>query len=164
MFNINDEVIHKSAGACVVKDIITQNFGNGDQKYYYLRPKFETNTNKSLEIFLPIEKENLLMRKPISKTEALVLISDIPSMKVVWISDAKSRKLMFEEIYHSGDLRGICQLVKLLYADEKVLTKPMSITDKNFLHRLRNHLFDEFAMALKMLPQEVEPFIEKYIK
>lgn len=164
MFNINDEVIHKSAGACVIKDIITQNFGNGDQTYYYLRPKFETTTNKSLEIFVPIEKEEAFIRKPLTKTEVLVLINDIPSMKMVWSNDAKARKLMFEEIYHSGDIRGVCQLVKLLYAEEGFFSKPMSITDKNFLYRLRTHLFDEFAMALNMFPLEVEKFIEKYLK
>ena len=33
MFELNDNVIHKSAGACVIYDIITRNFGNGDQTY-----------------------------------------------------------------------------------------------------------------------------------
>ena len=36
MFEINDNVIHKSAGACVVHDIVTEDFGAGLQQYYYL--------------------------------------------------------------------------------------------------------------------------------
>ena len=50
MFELNDNVIHKSAGACVICDIITRNFGNGDQTYYYLKPKFPTKVNSTLEI------------------------------------------------------------------------------------------------------------------
>ena len=30
MFELNEVVIHKSAGACVVCDIVTRNFGTGD--------------------------------------------------------------------------------------------------------------------------------------
>lgn len=164
MFNINDEVIHKSAGACVIKDIITQNFGNGDQRYYFLRPKYETITNKSLEIYLPIEKEEEFLRKPLTKNEVLILINDIPSMKLLWTADAKARKLMFEQIYHSGDMKGLCQLIKLLYVEEGFFAKPMSITDKNFLYKIRHHVFDEFAMVLNMIPSEVESFIERYLK
>ena len=164
MYCINDEVIHKSAGACVVKDIVTQDFGGGDRKYYLLRPKYETIINKTLEIYLPIEKDEEFLRKPISKTEVLVLINDIPSMKRVWISDSKARKLMFDEVYRRGDIRELCQLVKLLYVDESFFAKPMSITDKNFLTRIRNHLFDEFAMVLKMQPTEIEDFILRYLK
>ena len=54
MFELNDNVIHKSAGACVIYDIITRNFGNGDQTYYYLKPKFPTKVNSTLEIYLPL--------------------------------------------------------------------------------------------------------------
>ena len=164
MFNINDEVIHKSAGACVIKDIITQNFGGGYKTYYFMRPKYETTVNKSLEIYLPVEKESEFIRKPITKTEVLVLINDIPAMRNIWLTDTKARKQMFDEIYQKGDLRGYCQLVKLLYLGEEFFTKPMSITDKNFLNRIRNYLFDEFALVLNMHPSEIEGFIERYLK
>ena len=40
MFKLNEVVIHKSAGACVVCDIVTKNFGTGDTMYYLLKPKF----------------------------------------------------------------------------------------------------------------------------
>ena len=160
MFNINDEVIHKSAGACFIKDIVSKNFGSGERTYYCLKPKFENQVNKSLEIFLPIEKGVEFLRKPISKTEVLVLISDIPKMKKIWIREAKARKLMFEQIYHSGDLKGFCQLVKLLYVEPEFFEKPMSLTDKNFLYKVRNHLYGEFALALNMVPEQVEDFIK----
>ena len=160
MFNINDEVIHKSAGACVIKDIVAKNFGSGERTYYCLKPKFENQVNKSLEIFLPIERGIEFLRKPITKTEVMVLISDFPSMKQAWIKDAKTRKLTFEQIYHSGDLKGLCQLVKFLYLDSSFFEKPMSLTDKNFLYKVRNHLFGEFALALNTIPDQIEVFVK----
>ena len=68
MFKLNEVVIHKSAGACVVCDIVTKNFGTGDTMYYLLKPKFPNLVNKALEIFLPVEKEKDFIRKPLTKT------------------------------------------------------------------------------------------------
>ena len=163
MYKINDDVVHKSAGVCYIFDIVTQNFGNGDTTDYLLRPKFPSVVNKALEIFLPVEKEELFIRKPLNKNEAMNLIRLIPSFERIWIADAKTRKQKFEEIYQSGDMKGLCQLIKLLYAEPEFFAKPMSLTDKNFLLKIRTNVFDEFAVALEIAPTEVEEFIKKFM-
>lgn len=163
MFKLNEVVIHKSAGACVVCDIVTKNFGTGDTTYYYLKPKFPTLVNKALEIYLPVEKEKEFIRKPLTKTAVLSLINSIPSMEKIWTNDAKARKLMFEQIYHSGDMKGLCQLVKLLYAEPEFFSKPMSLTDRNFLNKIKTNVFDEFAVSLEIHPKEIEEFIKQYL-
>ena len=84
-------------------------------------------------------------------------------MERIWINDAKARKLMFEQIYHSGDMRSLCQLVKLLYAEPEFFSKPMSLTDKNFLNKIRTNIFDEFAVSLEIEPKEIEEFIKQYL-
>ncbi|MDY2889480.1 MAG: CarD family transcriptional regulator [Candidatus Caccosoma sp.] len=164
MFNINDNVIHKSAGACIVKNIIKQNFGNGDMNYYYLTPKFPSIANKSLEIYLPVDKEEMFLRKPLSKADVLALIRTFPNMETFWISDSKTRKQKFEEIYHSGKIMELCKLVKLLYVDETFFKKPLSVTDKGLLTKVKNNIFDEFAVSLSINPIEVEQYIQKYLK
>ena len=163
MYKINDDVVHKSAGVCYIFDIVSQNFGNGDTTYYLLRPKFPSVVNKALEIFLPVEKEELFIRKPLNKNEAMNLIRLIPSFERIWIADAKTRKQKFDEIYQSGDMKGLCQLIKLLYAEPEFFAKPMSLTDKNFLLKIRTNVFDEFAVALEIAPTEVEEFIKKFM-
>lgn len=163
MYNVNDVVIHKSAGACVVAEIVTRDFGNGDNTYYLLKPKFPSVVNKALEIFLPVEREANFIRLPVSKNEALTLIRTIPSMERVWISDAKTRKQKFEEIYQNGNLKSLCQLIKFLYVEPDFFAKPMSLTDKNFLLKIRNNVFDEFAVSLEIDPSEVEEFIRKFM-
>lgn len=159
MFNIGENVIHKSAGACVIKDIVTDDFGGGLQDYYYLRPKFENNTNRTLEIYLPVNKEGEYIRKPLSKEKVEALIDAIPSMERIWENDARKRRLMFEEIYYSGDVKGLCQLVKLLYVEQEFFSKPMSITDRNFLNKVKTNIFDEFALALNLEPKDIEKYI-----
>ncbi len=163
MFKVNDDVIHKSAGACIVEDIITRDFGTGEKTYYYLKPKYPNAVNKTLEIYLPLEKEKDFIRKPLSKEDVLSLIQTIPSMEKIWYNDAKTRKIKFEEIYHDGNIEGLCQLVKLLYVDADFFTKPMSLTDKGFLIKIRNNIFDEFAVALDILPQDVEQYVKSFL-
>lgn len=164
MFKINDVVIHKSAGACIICDIITQDFGTGNKEYYYIKPKFPNKMNRALEIYLPIEKEKDFLRVPISKADVLELIDAMPNMEKIWVNDAKARKNMFEEIYHSGDIKGLCKLVKLLYLSNDAFSKPMSITDKGFLTRIKNNIFDEFAVALEIMPEEVEVYIKNALQ
>ena len=163
MFKINDDVIHKSAGACIVEDIVTRDFGNGSTAYYYLKPKYPTIMNKALEIYLPLDKETMFIRKQLSKEAVIDLIKSIPEMEKIWFNDAKTRKQKFEEIYHSGDMRGLCQLVKLLYVDSDFFAKPMSLTDKGFLTKIKHNIFDEFAVALQINPEEVEQFVSRYM-
>ena len=70
---------------------------------------------------------------------------------------------IFEEVYKSGDVKGLCQLVKLLYAEPDFFAKPMSLTDKNFLLKIKTHVFDEFAVALELLPNEAEEYVKKFM-
>lgn len=163
MFELNEVVIHKSAGACVICDIVTQNFGGGDNQYYLLKPKFPTFVNKALEIYLPIARESEFIRKPLTKTAVLNLINSIPTMEKIWITDAKTRKLKFEQIHQSGDMKGLCQLIKLLYVEPEFFNKPMSLTDRNFLNKIRTNVFDEFAVSLQIQPKEVENYIKQYL-
>jgi len=164
MLKLNEDVIHKTAGACYVANITTSNFGIGEQQYYVLKPRFPTTVNKTLEIFVPVEKEAVLLRKPVSSSDVLHLISIIPELEDYWLGDAKARKQKFEEIYREGNIRRLCSLVKLLYVNPPLLTKPMSITDKTFLTKIRVNVFDEFAIALKLKPEEIEPFIMQRAK
>lgn len=163
MFKINDIVIHKSAGACVIFNIIKQNFGNGEKDYYYLIPKFTSNSNKSLEIYLPIEKESTMLRHPLDRKTVISIINSIPNMSPIWIADAKTRKLKFEEIYHQGDIHKLCALVKFLYItspEDNPKNKKMSYTDKDFLNKVKLNIFEEFAVALEIFPEQVETYIE----
>ena len=82
----------------------------------------------------------------------------LPGSKLIIVSDVKGTvikiaKQKFEEIYHSGDMRGLCQLVKLLYVDSDFFAKPMSLTDKGFLTKIKHNIFDEFAVALQINPE-----------
>ena len=163
MFNINDNVIHKSAGACIVADIVTRDFGNGVLTYYYLKPKYPNTMNKSLEIYLPVDKENNFIRKPIEKEKADLIIKSFPQMKIIWIDDNKARKAKIEEIYHRGEFSELCQLLKLLYKPQADLPKPISPTERTMLSKIKGHVFDEFAIALGILPDFVEKYIEQHL-
>lgn len=159
MFQINDIVIHKTAGTCIVTDIVDKNFGVGVSKYYYLRPRFPTVNNKTLEIFLPLDKENDYLRLPLSRNEVKDLIEQFPIFEKVWISDAKKRKLMFEQIYKSGDIVGLCKLTKLLYYSPESFDRPISPLDRDFLNKIKTHVLEEFAIVLDVSIEQVEDYI-----
>ena len=81
----------------------------------------------------------------------------------MWITDAKARKILFDQIYQKGDMRELCKLIKLLYAAPEFFHKPLSLTDKNFLKKIKTNVFDEFAVSLDISPTEIEPFIKPYL-
>lgn len=163
MFTINDCVVHKTAGVCIVNNITLCDFGNGQQSYYFLVPKYPTATNKTLEIYLPIDKAENFIRKPIDREKAELIIRSFPQMDIMLTSDSKTRKAKIEEIYHLGDFVELCRVVKLLYKSQNELPHPISPTEKTLLMKIKNHVFDEFAVALDIMPDKVEDYIANLI-
>ncbi len=163
MFSINDCVVHKTAGVCIINNIVYCDFGNGKQEYYYLLPKYPTTTNKSLEIYLPVDKETNFIRKPIDKDTAELIIKSFPQMDIFWVNDSKARKAKIEEIWHSGNFVELCRVVKLLYKNQEELPRPISPTERVMLNKIRNHVFDEFAIALDIMPENVENYINNHV-
>lgn len=159
MYNINDCVIHKTAGACVICDVVEKDFGIGLLNYYYIKPKFPTLTSKTLEIYLPVDKENVFLRPPMDKLTANKLIDSFTSIDSLPLLNERKRKQRFEEIFHNGDVQEMCRLIKLLYLNPEELEKPLTINERDYITKIKNIVFGEFSYVLEVDFNEIETYI-----
>lgn len=162
--NIGDIVVTKDSGVCKIIDKEIKDFGIGPKTYLILRPYFAKETDQS-KIFIPEDNKNLI-RPVMKKEEVLKVIDNIPLLESVWYTDQKIRRLKFEEMYRTGDVNKICQLIKTLVNrnEELKLSKhTLSMLDKEFLDKLKEGICQEFAIALNMPFESIESFIAEKV-
>lgn len=166
MFEIGQVVVTKNSGVCKILGKEEKDFGAGIKCYYVLKPYFSADEDTT-KVFIPEDRLDVNLRPVMEKEKVIGLIDSMPGIEKLWFSDPKIRRIKFEEIYKSGDLSKICQLVKSLYLQSqelRVAKKTLSMLDREFLMKLQNDIYQEFAVVLNLSPNEVENFISARIE
>lgn len=98
MYKVNETVIYGTEGICKITDIAERNFNSSVEKYYILKPLY----NSSSTIMVPINNEILVsrMRRMLSCEEIEKLIEDMPGEEgLEWIDDEKKEKKSTEALF-----------------------------------------------------------------
>lgn len=164
MYNVNDTIHYGGSGVCTIQEISMLRFGRTRERYYVLKPLHQ---NASV-IYVPVNSKSLTskMRPVISADEVNDLISGIPSVETVWIEDAQERKNYFDELLRNNNCTDLIRIIKTLLQQKErrqKIGKALHVTDENYLREARRLLFDEFAGALGMNPNEINSYIESRI-
>lgn len=149
-------IVYGGTGVCEVADIsITE---GKERKFYVLKPLYQ-----SLVISTPVDTK-VLMRKIISKKEALKLVDAIPSIRA--------------EAYHNHDVRLLeghyrasiktCDCMELLELSMSIFEKKqyailqkrkLGVVDERYMKRAEELLFGELSAALGIPKSEVPEYI-----
>ena len=165
MFSINDIVLYGSEGACRIISIAPRDLGAGMREYYILQPVYR----KDATVFVPVGSEKLVarMRRALDAGEIDRIITEMPGEESVWIESEAERKLAYREIMAEGDSRGLVRLIKGLYLHQKEQTargRRLHLADERAFKEAERLLYDQFALALDIRPEEVLPYIIRKIE
>lgn len=166
MFEIGHKVFSKNSGVCVIVSKELKNFGIGEQVYFVLEPFFNKKNDTS-KLYVPEQKANEQLRGLLDKEKVLKLVDMMKSCERIWYSDPKIRKQKFQEIYTSGDLEKICQLIKSLHMQNeemKQVKKTLSMIDREFLDKMEKDIHEEFSLALDIEVNMVPEFLASQIE
>lgn len=160
MFQTGDTILYGTHGVCTIQSIEEMNFSGQKQEYYILNPVY----NKASTIYVPIHNEKLTakMNRILSAEEIYELIHSMPDEKTIWIENESARKERFQQIVSGNNRQELVQLIKTLYLHQekqKEKGKKLHIADERFLKEAEKLLYNEFALVLKMEPNQVLPFI-----
>ncbi|AGA68928.1 CarD-like transcriptional regulator [Desulfitobacterium dichloroeliminans LMG P-21439] len=163
MFKINQYIVYNSMGVYKIVDIRTEELITNEKiQYYVLEPAFKDN----MTIKIPVGNDKVLMRGVISKEDAVSVIEAMPKTETVWISNNKARTDSFMKALRSNECGQLVELIKLLH-EEKVertsLGKKLWKKDEDIMKVAERNLYEEFAIALKISPAEVLPFIREHV-
>lgn len=162
MYSVNDRIHYGGSGVCTIQEITTMRFGRTRERYYVLKPVYQ---NASL-IYVPVDNPALVekMRPVLSKQEVDALIQQMPSVQTAWEEDAQLRKNSFDTLLRSNRCSDLIVLIKTLQEHKQrrqAIGKTLHVSDETYLREAQRLLFDEFAGALDLRPNQVNAYIQE---
>lgn len=164
MFTIGDHVVCGNNGICSVQDITTLNISGVDKsrKYYLLKPVFLSAST----VYIPVDTADQVMRKAVSKEEAISFIHSIPSIPLIPLDNEKTIEKTYKEYMHQNSCEAWLMLIKTIYLrKEKRILKGCKITavDSRYFKQAEDFLYGELSVALDLPRGEVKDFISETI-
>lgn len=160
MWKIKDVVIYGAVGVCEISDIKEELFMGDRKTYLILTPLFNGRT----VIHLPTFNERLMSKlKPVlTKSEAISLIKEIPSIEPIWIDNDRERQEKYKEILEYGERRDVIGIIKALHNRKNELSeknKRLRTSDEYACKDAEGVFENECAHVFSIAPSEVSAFI-----
>ena len=164
MFKVNDYVVYGSTGVCQITGISKYKYnGSNETEYFVLQPVF---SNTTLTIKTPVNNPSPAMRAIITKDDILALIAIMPEIEPISEDRGKQRSDSFKAALRTGEQEEWIKIIKTLYLEKKAnstANKKLTKTDEAIMNIAEKQLYEEFAIALNISPDEVLPFIFEHV-
>ena len=165
MYQVNENVLYGSQGVCRIIEIAKKDFQGSQMEYYILKPV----ENNASTIYVPVNNEALTgkMRRVLSPEEIERLIASAPQQPSVWIENDNDRKEAYKAVLSGGDRMALLKVIQALYLHQEELRKKgkrLHLADEHIFKAAEKILYEEFALALHITPEQVPPFIRSRIQ
>lgn len=165
MYKTGEYVVVGNNGICVVEGITTLNLDGIDKsrEYYLMKPVF---SNKST-VYKPVDKIDDAIRPALTKKEAQKLVSVMPSISALNITDEKSVEKTYKELIRSSDPKALVTLIKTIHArKESRQLKGFKVTalDARYFKQAEEFLYGELSVALDIPRDEIKDYVVKHIE
>lgn len=160
MFEVDDYVVYGNNGVCRIVEITTMDLRgvSSDKLYYRLSPV----ENASSRVFVPVDNEKIVMRRMLTKEEALALIEKVPSIEPVVVCEDKFREDVYKEAVNSLEPEKWFQVIKTLYLRKKerlAQGKKNTSMDERYQKVLENFIHGELSVVLNIPKSEIKSII-----
>lgn len=163
MFKVNDYVVYGLKGVCRIGYIGRDTYNQNDETdYYFLSPVL----NEKMTVMVPVNNPNIILRPIITKEGVMSLIGMMPEIASDWIDDDKQRAITFKAALKAATPQEYVKIIKSLYLEKEArsgLGKNLAKLDEEIFRTAEAYLYQEFALALNISPDEVVPFIQDHI-
>lgn len=164
MYQIGDFVVHGTNGVCVVENIGTlEEMGCPRGRLYYTLHPVYSGQNR---IFTAVENTKVVIRPILTSQEAQTLITEIPDIDSLWITDEKRRESQYREALYKCDCRELVRIIKTIYLHRKKRLeegKKVTSVDEKYFHMAEDSLYGELAFPLNMEKEEVKQYIKEHV-
>lgn len=160
MFQVGDTIIYTTYGLCRIDDLVKKEF-NGEMKdYYILKPLNDSKASLQIQVDNPITKEKL--RKILTKSEALDLINQVPSIEPYWIENENERKRHFSNILRCGLRSEIIGIIKSILNHSiglKERGRKLHACDEQSCKDAEKIIYEELAHVLEKERKEIQELL-----
>ncbi len=165
MFACNEYVFHESGGVCRIDEIKAAPLENmpAGRLYYIMKPVNDQNS----VIYIPVDSEQIFLRKLMDRTQAQELLDDIPFIRTIDESNAKLLRAKYVELMKTHDPVEWVRVIKTVYLRSDVQNghgKRLSETERSFAETAKRHLHTELSLALDVPREQMEAYISEHIQ
>lgn len=160
MFKINDYVVYKR-NICIVKDVVLNKFSNKES--YILIPI----DDNSLKITVPVEIGNNQIRSIITKNEVEKIISYIPSVKIIEVTNDKTIENEYKKYLDKYSHENLIKKIKTTYLRNKErLDARKKVSDKDVMYfkMPEKLLYTEFSRTLNLSYEDTKDYVISKVK
>lgn len=165
MYQVDDYVVYSAEGVCRVKEIQKMAIPGveGKRLYYVLEP-----VNRQGTVYTPVDTK-VFMRPVISEEQARSLIEAMPGMRADKDAPTNSSQLrdFYQKHLHNYHCENLVRVIKIAYEkiqEAESKRKKGGETDRHFLRKAEELLYDEFSVAMDLPVEEVKEYIMEQIE
>ncbi len=161
MFEVGDYVVYGSNGVCQITKVgpIDCPGVPQDKLYYTMTPCYIRDS----EIFTPVDNDRVVIRKVMSKDEAVVFVQNMYQIQSLKIEEEKKRELLYKQTILSCEPAKIVSLIKTIYEriqERQAEGKKVTSSDSKYCHIAEDSLYGELAISLGMDKDNVGAYVE----
>ena len=165
MYKVGDFVVKLGEGVCEIVAIKHLDISgiSRDELYFHLVPE----ENKTVKLFLPIQKADECLRNVITKEEAIELIQSIKKIEPATIIIEKQRDKVYRQALLSSNPQKLVSIIKSIYLRNKERLsqgKSSAVVDERFFKTAEERLYGELAFALGKDKNEIKEYIKKSVE
>lgn len=160
MFSIGEYVVYGTVGVCTVEEITTLDMRDvpKEKEYYVLVPL----STKSNRVFVPVDNTRVVMRRVITKDEAIKLIDSMPGLEEIRIENPKLTDMVFKETLKTCEVTACARVIKTLYRSNMERLergKKITASGEKYLRIAEDALYSELAVVLSIDRRDVPRYI-----
>lgn len=160
MFQLGEKVVCGSKGVCSVEDMTTLNISGVDKEreYYILKPLYMVAST----VYVPVDTADGSLRRVLTEEEAKALISTIPQIPLITISNEKFLEQEYKNCLKTDRCEEWIRIIKTIWQrKQKRLEAGRKVTavDARYLKIAQDCVYGELAVALSMSRESVEEYI-----
>lgn len=165
MYEVGDLILYGRTGVCRVEAINEVSARGGEPSLYYtLKPLYQ-----SCNITTPVDNPKVFSRPIITREEAEALIQRIPTMDALPYYNRNLNQLRdyYKALMNSHSCEDLILMTISIYKKQQeaqAQKRKFGAVDERFMKEAEDLLFGEFAAALGIDRDKVQPYIERYIE
>ncbi len=156
-FEINDRVIYRTRGVCIIVDIVKKTFHGMEEKEYYVCESISGDHYRS---YVPIGSETASQMKYVPSPEEIDrMIDEAFSAEHEYLTDKKARETYYSEAQKRSDEVELIRIYAML-AERRRRFPKMPAADIRMMSFIEKVIDEEFAYSLGIERSEVEEYIK----